>query len=110
MNKILNDIGKIGMPYRENGKYLDDLIGETTEKAIAQYATARRHWHTRLKAAAAAAVVLLAVGLGIILFNVKDNQQVTMSGQGPLDEFLCTLSDDEAAQLTFYEIEEIPEY
>ena len=32
------------------------------------------------------------------------------NSQSPLDEFLNTLSDEEAAQLTFYEIEEIPEY
>ena len=108
MNKIINDIGK-RMPYRESGEYLDNLIDATTEKAIAQHATAKKHWRA-IRQAAAAAVVLLVVGLGIALFNVKSSQQVTMSNQGPLDEFLSTLSDEEAAQLTYYEIEEIPEY
>ena len=52
----------------------------------------------------------LIVCFGIGFFSGKSPQPVAENSQGPLDEFLNTLSDEEAAQLTFYEIEEIPEY
>lgn len=109
MNDVFNDIGK-RIPYQENGEYLDKLIDVMTEKAITQHATAKRNRFRLLIAASAAVVALLIIGSSITLFNIKDDHQVTMIDQGPLDEFLNTLSDEEAAQLTFYEMEEIPEY
>ncbi len=109
MNEPLNDIEK-RLPYLESEAYLDDLIDRTTENAITHHA--RRHSRRRITmmALSAAAVTLLVVGIGISLFNGQNSQPVSMSSQGPLDEFLNTLSDDEAAQLPYYEIEEIPEY
>ena len=109
MNNVFNDIGK-KMPFRETGDYLDNLIDGATEKAITEQATAKRSRRLRLMIASAAAVALLIIGYGIALFNARSTHQVTMNDQGPLDEFLNTLSDEEAAQLTFYELEEIPEY
>lgn len=107
MNKEFDDIGK-RMPYRENGEYLDNLIDAMTENAIHQSNTGSKS-RMRMMIASAAAVALLVIGIGLTLFNGK-NDPVTTSDQGPLDEFLSTLSDEEAAQLSFYEIEEIPEY
>jgi len=69
-----------------------------------------RYPFNRKLAASAAAVAALIVCFGIGFFNGKSPQPVAENSQGPLDEFLNTLSDEEAAQLTFYEIEEIPEY
>ena len=109
MNQILNDIGK-RMPYRENEEYLNNLIEVSTEKAIQQQSPAKRSWHRRLMFTSAAAVAILIVGFGIALFNRTNDPALPMSEQGPLDEFLSTLSDEEAAQLPFYEMEEIPEY
>lgn len=107
MNHVFNDIKK-RMPYCESGEYLDNLIEASTQKAISQQVMTKRNRRWRLSAAAA--VALLIVGIGITLFNGRISQQVLMSDQGPLDEFLSSLSDEEAAQLTFYDIEEIPEY
>lgn len=109
MNNDFDDIGK-RMPFRETGDYLDNLIDNATEKAITHHATAKRSLHRMLMIASAAAVALLIIGSGIALFNARNTHQVAMTEQGPLDEFLNTLSDEEAAQLTFYELEEIPEY
>ena len=109
MNQIFNDIGK-RMPYRESDEYLNDLIEKSTKKAIQHHSAARRNWRRRFMAASAAAVTLLILGIGVALFNGRDAQPVPMGDQGPLDEFLSTLSDEEAAQLPFYEMEEIPEY
>ena len=107
MNNVFNNIGK-KMPYRESEEYLDNLIDVTIEKAIHQASTRRRQ-RVGIIIASAAAVALLVVGIGLTLFNGQSDP-VAISDQGPLDEFLSTLSDEEAAQLSFYEIEEIPEY
>lgn len=109
MNNLFDDIGR-RLPYRESEEYLDSLIDLTTEKAIKQQAMARRNRHRGLLAASAAAVAVLIFTFSILLFNGKSTRQVAMTSQGPLDEFLNTLSEEEAAQLTYYEIEEIPEY
>ena len=109
MNSVLNDIGK-KMPYRESEDYLNDLVNAATEKAITRHASAKRSGHKGLMAISAAAVALVVIGFGIAFFNAKDAQQATMSSPGPLDEFLNTLSDEEASQLQFYVMEEIPEY
>ena len=108
MEKISKDIGK-RMPYQESKEYLDVLIDKVTENAINHQGTARSRSRLGVMLASAAAVVLLVIGIGFSLFNNQD-KSTTISSQGPLDEFLNTLSDEEAAQLSFYEIEEIPEY
>lgn len=109
MNEPLNDIEK-RLPYQESEEYLDALIDRATENAVTHHARRHSRRHITMVALSAAAVTLLVVGIGITLFNGQSSQPVPMNSQGPLDEFLNTLSDDEAAQLPYYEIEEIPEY
>ncbi len=109
MNELLNDIDK-RLPYRESDEYLDSLIDSATEHAITHHDHSHSKWRVTMIKLSAAAVTLLAVGIGITLFNGHTTQPVPKDGQGPLDEFLNTLSDEEAAQLQYYEIEEIPEY
>ena len=108
MEELFNDIGK-KMPYKESEEYLDNLIGNATENAINHQAQTNRRSRLSMMLASAAAVALLVIGIGFTLFNGQGKTE-TISDQGPLDEFLSTLSDEEAAQLSFYEIEEIPEY
>lgn len=108
MEELFNDINK-RMPYKESEEYLDVLIDKATENAINHQVQTNRRSRLVMKLASAAAVVLLVIGIGVTLFKGQDIP-VTKSDQGPLDEFLSTLSDEEAAQLSFYEIEEIPEY
>lgn len=110
MSEQLNDIGK-RLPYQESEEYLNELIDAKTENAIwvQGRANTRKRW--RIMAASAAAVVLLLIGFGVSLMHDQARQTiVAQSSDGPLDEFLSTLSDEEAAQLPYYEIEEIPEY
>lgn len=97
------------MPYLENEEYIDTLIEQAAERAIHQANTKRRP-RLGITVASAAAVALLVIGIGVTPLFKGKNVPVTTSDQGPLDEFLSTLSDEEAAQLLFYEIEEIPEY
>lgn len=106
----MNDIGK-RLPYRESKEYLNSLVDNAAERSIVHHAHARRRKHLSMMAASVAAVVLLVIGIGVtVSHNISRSAPVTRQADGPLDEFLNTLSDEEAAQLTYYEIEEIPEY
>ena len=110
MKELLNDMEK-RLPYQESEEYLIVLIDKKTENAIMLHRKAKSRKRWSMMTASAAAVALLLIGFGVKLMFEKDKQPiVTLSGDGPLDEFLNALSDEEAAQLLYYEIEEIPEY
>lgn len=110
MKELLNDMEK-RLPYQESEEYLIELIDKKTENAIMLHRKAKSRKRWSMMTASAAAVALLLIGFGVKLMFEKDKQPiVTLSGDGPLDEFLNALSDEEAAQLLYYEIEEIPEY
>ena len=110
MKDVINDIGK-KLPYEENEEYLDGLIARATEGAIKHQAAmlAKRRWRKRVTSAAAVAII--AIGIGTAVWKVQQQQaRATMASESPIDEFLNTLTDEEVAQLPYYEIEEIPEY
>ena len=110
MTDLMNDIGK-RLPYNERAEYLSSLVDSAAEKAIVHDAHARRRRRLSMMAASVAAVALLVIGIGVAVNNnIGSSIPVTAQADGPLDEFLNTLTDEEAAQLTYYEIEEIPEY
>ena len=110
MNDFFNDIGK-KMPYQENEAYLDHLIEQATKQAIMQGHKRRSSPRLAMIITSAAAVVLLVVGIGLTVIN-HGNKTATPVQQveSPIDQFLSSLSDEEVAQLPYYEIEEIPEY
>lgn len=114
MKDSFDDIGK-KMPYQESETYLNNLIDRVTEVAISkQHAVGQVSWrkrHKHMMIASAAAVALLVIGIATTMLNSPGTAPATaMTANGPLDEFLNTLSNEEAAQLPYYEIEEIPEY
>lgn len=110
MKELYDNIGK-KLPYRESDEYLESLIGNATENAISRQGMAKGHRQFGRMIASAAAGLILLVGIGVTVFNLGDKTAaVSLQDQSPLDEFLNTLSDEEAAQLQYYEIEEIPEY
>lgn len=110
MKDLLNDIGK-KMPYSESQEYLDGLIDRTTDQAIKQQIVARSKRRWGVMAASAAAVALLLVSIGLTVMNNESQRPtVSLQSQGPIDEFLGSLTDEEVAQLPYIEIEEIPEY
>lgn len=109
MNELYDNKEK-RLPYHEMQEYVDGLIDRTTQQAIERghKRSGSRNWRM---AAAAAAVVVIALGIGLTVVNHTSEQTVdVVSGEGPFDEFLNTLTDEEVAQLPYYEIEEIPEY
>lgn len=109
MNELLDNIGK-RLPYDESESYLDDLIDRVTEHAIMQQNLAKRKRRWSMMVVSVAASAALIIGITLLHKQPTSNASVTLTGKGPIDEFLNSLSDEEAAQLPYYEIEEIPEY
>ena len=110
MKELSNEIGK-QMPYNESEEYLDGLIDRATEQAIKQHAVGRGRYRWTVMTASAAAVAVLLISIGVTVMNDESRQTVvTLQSEGPIDEFLSSLTDEEVAQLPYIEIEEIPAY
>ena len=111
MNDLFSDIGK-RLPYQESEDYLNNLIETAADNAISRQNAARKRRHWGLIAISAAASIALIAGVGFTIFNQQEQSSVVtaVNDSGPLDEFLNSLTQEEAAQLQYYEIEEIPEY
>ena len=110
--KDFENIGK-RMPYTESNEYVGELLNRVTEEAI-RHDSGKSRSRARVRimiGSAAAAVMLLLVGIGIVRFQQAD-QSVAKNTmvQSPIDQFLNSISDEEAKTLMYYEIEEIPEY
>ncbi len=107
--KDFENIGK-RMPYDESPGYVDQLVGRVTENAI-HHGGVRRSRSKMYFIISAAAMVLLLVGLGVLHFHQGPQPVAQTTVQtSPIDEFLNGLTDEEAQALSYYEIEEIPEY
>lgn len=111
MKQLISEIGK-RMPYVERDGYVDDLIDRATQGALnrtSRRGAGKRHW---VAIASMAAAALLLVGIGLTVLNQDTAHQtiVMLQGDGPIDQFLGSLTDEEVAQLPYYEIEEVPEY
>ncbi len=104
----IDDINR-KMPYDESQDYVKGLIDRSVERAVGSRPV--RHGR-RMLWQAAAAVALLAIGGTALWHVVEDSKsrpdEVCATG-APLDDFLNNISDEEAAQITYYEAEQIPE-
>ncbi len=109
--KDFETIGK-RMPYAESDHYLSELIDRTTETAIRQGRQRRPTARPALRLAVAAAVAALLVFVGITLWSpLSSGQQVAQTtAESPVDEFLNSISDEDAQQLAYYEVETIQDY
>lgn len=110
MNELFDDIGK-RLPYNESEMYLENLIDEMTENAILRHHQSRtkRHWGL-ITASAASILLIIGIGFAFLHNRAVNPATVTQNNEGPIDEFLNSLTDEEVAMLPYYEIEEIPEY
>ncbi len=97
------------MPFNEEDGYVEQLVDRSTEQAIRQSARNRSRTLPLRFVAAIAASVLLLLGATLIWYNTKDEPQTLAKTeqQDPLDNFLNSITDEEASQIEFYEIEEI---
>jgi hypothetical protein len=109
--KELKNIDK-RMPYTEREDYVQQLISQTTERTISlskhRTITLRRYRMTAI--AAAVAALLVITGLSVV--NSPTEQPVAQNKEvvSPMDEFLSSISDEEAQLLASYTVETVPEY
>ena len=112
MNDKFNNVGK-RLPYHERDEYIDELIDRSVQRALdrPQVPRVNHLGRKRMIWASIAAIALFAIGIQVML-NYHDPQQpqAVMADEAPIDQFLNSISDEEAAQLQCFEIEEIPEY
>ncbi|MBQ6209807.1 MAG: hypothetical protein IJK42_08560 [Prevotella sp.] len=110
--KEFEQIGK-RLPYREKEEYIEQLVDRCTEQAIGMKDAHRptdKHRRMYWVAASAAAAVLLFAIVWPHLVSNPDTVAESEVVESPIDHFLNSLSDDEAQQLAYYEVEEIPEF
>ena len=94
------------LPYVESDDYVDHLIARCTSNAIEhQHRSPHRMVPLWIISAAASAVLLLTAG---ITWWQLQRPATAQTVQGPLDQFLDDLSDEDARYITYYEMEEIP--
>lgn len=99
------------MPYKESDEYVAQLIAKSADYAIANKAVAPRRDMFRVwtRAAVSMAAVLL---FGVLMFtklNVENDFENYQSNL-TLSEVLSSMSDDKLMCVSYYEIDEIPEY
>lgn len=90
------------VPYQEEEGYVEALVNSATERAIRQPRLTPRHWQQPLSRIAA--VVIMVMVLGGMGWKYLRPVPVDPT---PLDTFLSNISDDEAAMLDYYCVEEI---
>ncbi len=97
------------MPFNEKDGYVEQLVSRTTEQAIRQSARNKAHTVPLRFVAAIAASVQLLLGATLMWYNTQDEPQTLArtEQQDPLGNFLNSITDEEARQIEFYEIEEI---
>ncbi len=107
------------LPFVETDAYVDNLLDHATEHAIRTTPARNKGNRHRWRAVTAAAVATAAaVVIGFCVEwnapsadNALRQQQVAYTAsQSPLDQYLQSISDEEAQQIIDYEMEEIPEY
>jgi hypothetical protein len=111
---------KTTMPFNENNDYIDNLWMRAAEKAIAQAEKPSAktpiltlHQHVLTAVATAALVVLVTtISWKFICKQLSpdSSQQVAVASENPLDEFLGSISDEEAKQIDCYQITTISDY
>ncbi|MCR4853346.1 MAG: hypothetical protein K5893_07140 [Prevotella sp.] len=105
----LERIGK-KMPYAEKDDYVERLVEDATECAIHEgKSTTARRINMRYVAGIAASVLLLLGIATVWHLNSREPSEPIAQAQkkDPLGAFLNSISDEEAKQIEFYEIEEI---
>ncbi len=110
MKELKKKVGK-SLPYSETDDYVAQLITRSADAAISEVVPSRKrsvvlHWR---KIAVSAAAVL---ALGLLCFSKLSGESDYEKYQNsmPLSEVLNSLSDEKLMHVSYYVIEDIPEY
>lgn len=98
------------MPYKESDDYVARLISECADNAVNGKRVARKAPVVRMvwQMASVAAVLALAVVLFVNLSKDSDYDRYLSSPA--LSEVLSQMSDEDLMCVSYYEVDEIPEY
>ena len=88
-----------GMPYEESPLYVDTLVDRRAQKAV-QNPRDRRSFRRPL-----ISFVVAAVAAAIVLAVILPSR----IARSPIDSFLASISDEEAAMIVDWPLEDIPE-
>lgn len=97
-----------GLPYKESPEYVEQLVKRCQEAALTQAKPAGRivrPWFYGLASVAVAA----AIAVGVFLWPPRSSSPDLSLSSSPIDTFLASLSDEEAAMIVDWPIDDIPE-
>ena len=97
-----------GLPYQESPEYVEQLVKRCQEDVLAQEKPAGRIVRPWLYGVASVAVAA-AVAVGVILWPPRSSSPDLSLSPSPIDTFLASLSDEEAAMIVDWPIDDIPE-
>ena len=97
-----------GLPYKESPEYVEQLVKRCQKAALTQAKPAGRivrPWFYGLASVAVAA----AIAVGVFLWPPRSSSPDLSLSSSPMDTFLASLSDEEAAMIVDWPIDDIPE-
>ena len=95
-----------GLPYKESPEYVEQLVRRCQNAAMEEATPKRRIVKTWLYGVAGLAAAA-AIAVGIFLWPPK---AASPDYSSPIDTFLASISDEEAAMIVDWPIDDIPEY
>ena len=105
--KEFENIGT-NLPYKESTEYVEQLVKRCKDTAIREANPNKRiikPWFWSFTGIVAAA----AVAVGVFLWPPKSSSSDISITSSPIDSFLASLSDEEAAMIVDLPIDDIPE-
>lgn len=88
------------MPFVEDEDYVANIVSQVTENAI--NASQTKHWHMQFARIAASIAIVATIGCSGWLYMKHQKAQAA-----PLDTFLSSITDEEAAMLDYYYVEDL---
>ena len=97
------------LPYEESDAYVSSLVNRCKAEALKEERPAQHRYSPWLYSFAGAAVAAAAIVIGIFAFSPK-HSPVEFFYESPMDSFLSSISESEAAQIVDFSIDDIPEF
>ena len=96
------------LPYKESLEYVEQLVGRCQAAALEEVEPARRIVRPWLYGVASVAIAA-AIAVGVFLWLPRKSSPDLSLSSSPIDTFLASLSDEEAAMIVDWPIDDIPE-
>ena len=97
-----------GLPYKESPEYVEQLVKRCQDAAVEEAMPERRIVRPWFYGVASVAVAA-AIAVGVFLWPPRSSSPDLSLTSSPMDTFLASLSDEEAAMIVDWPIDDIPE-